>query len=69
MINLVPNGLIGAVMKKGKFGFILEDKIYKNLNSLARANKKQPYEYLVGIIEKEYKNYIEEKLKWDSDND
>jgi hypothetical protein len=56
-------------MKKGKFGFILTDEVYKKLNSLARANKKKPYDYIIDMIQKEYNDYISQKLKWDLEND
>ena len=69
MTNLVLNGLIGARMTKGKFGFILAGETYKKLNSLARDNKKKPYDYLIYIIEKEYNTYISQKLQWDSEDE
>lgn len=69
MINPVLNGLTGVAMKKGKFGFILTDELYKKLNSLARANKKKPYDYMVDFIEKEYKIYIQQKLSWEGDDE
>lgn len=56
-------------MKKGKFGFILNDEIYKHLNVLCKVNKKQPYDYIVDIIEREYSSYIQKKLQWDNDNE
>lgn len=56
-------------MTKGKFGFILAGETYKKLNSLARDNKKKPYDYLIYIIEKEYNTYISQKLQWDSEDE
>ena len=67
MISHVRSGQTGQKMQKNRFGVILEARISKSLFTLAKENKKTPYEYLISLIDEKYQIYLKQKLNWDSD--
>lgn len=69
MISHVLSGRNGQKMNDNRFGIMLDDKVSKKLFLLAQNKKQTPYEYLVSLLNEKHKILLEQRLKWDSDND
>lgn len=56
-------------MNDNRFGIMLDNKVSKKLFLLAQNKKQTPYEYLVSLLNEKHTILLEQRLKWDSDND
>lgn len=48
---------------------MLDDIVSKKLFLLAENKEQTPYEYLVSLLNEKHKTLLEQRLRWDSDND